>query len=65
VENNEPDVGSSDQIGAKMAARQWRVILWDQQPYRRARVRQLVEAFGARAIEILDLQRAVFSSHAA
>jgi transcriptional regulator with GAF, ATPase, and Fis domain len=62
VENNEPDVGSSDQIGAKMAARQWRVILWDQQPYRRARVRQLVEAFGARAIEILDLQRAVFSS---
>jgi transcriptional regulator with GAF, ATPase, and Fis domain len=62
VENNEPDVGSSDQIGAKIAVRQWRILLWDQQPHRRARIRQLVDALGARAIEIFDLQRALFSS---
>jgi transcriptional regulator with GAF, ATPase, and Fis domain len=37
------------------------VILWDQQPHRRARIRQLIDALGARAIEILDLPRDVFS----
>ncbi len=62
VESNKPDVGSSDQIGAKIGVRQWRVILWDQQPHRRARIRQLVEGVGARAIEIFELQRALFSS---
>ena len=62
MENNEPDFGSSDQIGAKMAVRRWRIILWDQQPHRRARIRQLVDALGACAIEIFDLQRALFSS---
>ena len=62
MENNEPDAGSSDQIGAKMAVRRWRIILWDQQPRRRARIRQLVDALGAQAIEIFDLQRALFSS---
>ena len=62
MENNEPDVGSSDQIGAKMAVRRWRIILWDQQPHRRARIRQLVDTLGAQAIEIFDLQRALFSS---
>ena len=40
-----------------MAVCQWRVILWDQQPLRRARIRQLIHALGARVIEILDLQR--------
>jgi transcriptional regulator with GAF, ATPase, and Fis domain len=61
MENNEPDVGSSDQVGATMAVRQAHVIVWDQQPHRRARIRQLVLALGARAIEILDLQRDISS----
>jgi len=55
MENNEPDVGSSSQLGATTAACQWRVILWDQQPQRRARIRQLIQALGARVIEILEL----------
>ncbi|MGB7792222.1 MAG: sigma-54 factor interaction domain-containing protein, partial [Terrimicrobiaceae bacterium] len=62
MENNEPNVGSSDQIGAEMAVRRWRIILWDQQAHRRARIRKLVDALGARAIEMLDLQRTLFSS---
>ena len=62
MENNEPDVGSSDQLGAEMAVRRWRIILWDQQPHRRARIRQLVDALGARAIEILDSNALLFSS---
>ena len=57
MENNKPDVGSSNQLGATMGVRQWRVILWDQQPHRRARIRQLVHALGARVIEIFDVQR--------
>ena len=62
MENNEPNAGSSDQLGAKVSVRQWRVILLDRQPQRRARIRQLVDALGARAIEIFDVQRAMFSS---
>jgi transcriptional regulator of aromatic amino acid metabolism len=62
VENNEPNVGSSDQLGAKIAVRQWHVILWDRQPQRRARIRQLVSALGPRAIEIFDVHRAMLSS---
>ena len=45
-----------------MAVRQWSVILLDRQPQRRARIRQLVNALGACAIEIFDVQRALFSS---
>jgi DNA-binding NtrC family response regulator len=63
VENNEPDVGSSSELGATTAVRQWRVILWDEHPYRRARIRQLLQAVGARVIEIFDLQRDL-SAHA-
>ena len=55
MENNEPDVGSSSQLGATTAVCQWRVILWDQQPQRRARIRQLIQALGARVIEVLEL----------
>ncbi len=62
MENNEPDAGSSDQLGAKVSVRQWRVILWDRQPQRRARIRQLVNALGACAIEVFDVQRVMFSS---
>lgn len=56
MENNKPDVGSPDQFEAKMPVRQSCVILWDQQPRRRARIRQLVNALGARPIEILDVK---------
>ena len=62
MENNEPDAGSSDQLGAKISVRQWRVILLDRQPQRRARIRQLVNDLGACAIEVFDVQRALFSS---
>jgi DNA-binding NtrC family response regulator len=62
VENNEPEAGSLDQFGAKTAVRQSCVILWDPQPRRRARIRQLVNALGARAIEILDVQGITSSS---
>jgi hypothetical protein len=44
-----------------MAVRQWRVLLRDQQPQRRARIRQLVQALGVRVIKILDLQRQLSS----
>jgi len=53
---------SSDQLGAKVSVRQWRVLLWDHQPHRRARIRRLVSALGARAIEIFDVRSAMFSS---
>ena len=36
---------------------------WDEHPYRRARIRQLLQAVGARVIEIFDLQRDL-SAHA-
>ena len=63
MENNEPDAGSSDQLGAKVSVRQWRVILWD----RAASVDapesvNWSSALGARAIEVFDVQRATFSS---
>jgi transcriptional regulator with GAF, ATPase, and Fis domain len=60
-ENNEPD-GNPDQFGAKMSARQSCVILWDQQPGRRARIHRLVDALGARAIEVRDVQQITSSS---
>ena len=56
------DAGSSDQLGAKVSVRQWRVILLDRQPQRRAPIRQLVNDLGACAIEVFDVQRAMFSS---
>jgi DNA-binding NtrC family response regulator len=62
VENNEPDVGSLDQFGAKKPVRQPCVVLWDKQPRRRAKIRQLVNALGARPIEVLDVQRVISCS---
>ena len=61
MEYNKPDVESSSQLGATMAARQQGVILWDQRPQRRTRVCQLVQSLGARVIEIRDLQRDISS----
>ena len=62
MENNKPDVGSLDQCGAKKPVRQSCVVVWDKQPRRRARIRQLVSALGARSIEVLDVQRLVSCS---
>src|SRR5262245_61288449 len=44
-----------------MAVRQPRVILWDQQAHRRVRIRRLIQALGARVIEILDVDRDISS----
>ena len=56
MEDNALNLESSNQRGTTITARQGGVILWDQQPQRRARIRQLVQGLGARVIEILDLQ---------
>ena len=61
VENSLPNVESSNQIRATLTVRQSGVILWDEQPQRRARIRQVIQALGARVIEILDLQRDISS----
>ena len=61
MENSLPNVESSNQIRATLTVRQSGVILWDEQPQRRARIRQVIQALGARVIEILDLQRDISS----
>lgn len=62
MENNEPDADGPDQFAAKASVPQSSIILWDEQPRRRSRIRQLVKAVGAGVIEILDVQRVTSSS---
>ena len=61
MENNRPTVDSSNQHGVTMAKAPWSVMLWDEQPQRRTRIRELLRTLGGRLIEIVDLPRDIRS----